>query len=350
MRKLVTLGLVCTLWLLAVPSAATGWPPPPSGKICVINTPGGDEDLFNLSTAEGIRRASWRFNVETLTLDAEDEEDIQDNIEQCLADDCDLIIGVGRYVAMLMEPHIAANPGQLFAVLDEEYENDYANAAEVWFRSDQAAFLAAYAAAAYSRTGIVGLYGGIQIPQVTSFMDGYALGVEYYNDRHGASVEVLGWDPYTQGGIFVGTFNDPVVGYDEGRNQMEQGADVIFPVAGSTGLGTLEASRERRDAGGSYALLVGVDVDWQWHYERGYRFLDRLVLTSAIKDFGEAAFDQIAAWKRGTWVSGLVDANLANGGVDIVFRSLLGWVDASTLAELWCIRWKIMQGEIATTP
>ena len=55
--------------------------------------------------------------------------------------------------------------------------------ANLWtqvYATDQAAFLAGYAAAAASNTGKVGVFGGVDIPQVTDFMDGFALGVEYY--------------------------------------------------------------------------------------------------------------------------------------------------------------------------
>jgi basic membrane protein A len=46
-----------------------------------------------------------------------------------------------------------------------------------------------------TKTGKVGTYGGINIPPVVAFMNGFFYGVKYYNEKHSANVEVLGWDP-----------------------------------------------------------------------------------------------------------------------------------------------------------
>jgi basic membrane protein A len=353
MRKLVTLCLVCTIWLLAL-AGTTAEPgdrrPPQSyaGKICVVNTPGGGADVLNRSTAEGVRRASQRLRVSTVTLDAADESEIDGNIASFVdAGDCDLIIGVGFLVGMQMEPHIDPNPTQRFAVLDFGYGGIYPNAAEVLFTSDQAAFLAGYVAAGTSDTGTVAVYGGMPYPAVTSFMDGYALGVEYYNDQHGASVQVLGWDPWTQTGRFSGTFDDTSVGRTIGNEMMDQGADVVFPVAGACGLGTMYAAEERRALGDPYALVIGVDYDWYTEYP-GY---EQVLLSSVLKDFGEAAFDQIYALVRGQWVSGPVEANLGTDALDIApFYDLADRVPAVVRGDLHAVRVGIIRGTIPTTP
>ena len=61
-------------------------------------------------------------------------------------------------------------------------------------------FLAGYLAAGVSQTGAVGTFGGMQIPSVAVFMDGYQLGVEKYNEDKSGAVEVFGWDAATQKG------------------------------------------------------------------------------------------------------------------------------------------------------
>ena len=355
MRKLVTLCVVCAIWLLAL-AGATAQPddhrPPQSyaGKICVVNTPGGGADVFNRSTAEGVGRASQRLRVRTVTLDAVDESEIDGNILSFVdSDDCDLIIGVGWVVAdhMLSFIEDEDNDNQLFAVLDAGYVNDYENAAEVWFRSDQAAFLAGYVAAGTSTTGTVAVYGGMPFPQVTSFMDGYALGVEYYNSQHNASVQVVGWDPWTQEGLFSWDFGNPAIGREIGDDLMEQGADVVFPVAGMCGVGTMWAAEERRALGDPYALVIGVDYDWYTEYP-GY---EQVLLSSVLKDYGEAAFDQICALVRGQWVSGPVEANLATDALDIApFYDLADRVPAVVRGDLHAVRVGIIRGTIPTTP
>jgi basic membrane protein A len=63
------------------------------------------------------------------------------------------------------------------------------------FATDQAAFPVGYLAVALTQTGKVVTFGGIQTPPVPIFMDGFVLGVEYYNQVKGTDVQVLGWDP-----------------------------------------------------------------------------------------------------------------------------------------------------------
>jgi basic membrane protein A len=351
MRRLVMLLLLAAMLLLAVaPVAAT----PPSngvrGKVCVVNDLGGGDSWVNRSVAEGVKRAWGKHHVEAVTLDAADAAEIVSNIDAFVtAGDCDLIMGVAFIVGIEMEPFIPANPDQLFAVIDYGFSGvSYENAAGVLFRSDQAAFLAGYIAAGVSETGKAGVYGGMPFPPVTAFMDGYALGVEYYNAQYGASVETLGWDPHTQTGLFSFDFNDPDgAGRSLGGYLMDEGADSVFPVAGRTGLGTMWEAQDRRDAGQAYARVIGVDFDWYTEH----REYDRVLLTSVVKDFGEAAFDQIAALMDGTWEDGLVFADLASGGVDMApFHHLNNVVPGHIKNDLKDIREGIIGGTIPTQP
>ncbi len=58
---------------------------------------------------------------------------------------------------------------------------DVTNGKPILFDTAQAAFLAGYAAASSSKSGVVGTFGGIQIPPVTIFMDGFAEGVDSFH-------------------------------------------------------------------------------------------------------------------------------------------------------------------------
>ena len=77
------------------------------------------------------------------------------------------------------------------------------------FNTDEAAFLAGYLAAGTTKTGKVGTFGGINIPPVTIFMDGFYYGVQKYNADNGTNVEVLGWDPAKQKGLFTEQLREP---------------------------------------------------------------------------------------------------------------------------------------------
>ena len=96
-----------------------------------------------------------------------------------------------------------------------------------------------------TETGIVATYGGINIPPVTIFMDGFVLGVEKYNEVHGTYVQTLGWDIAAQDGLFAGNFESTDDGRTLGESLLDEGADIIMPVAGPVGAGTLAVLEER---------------------------------------------------------------------------------------------------------
>ncbi len=127
-----------------------------------------------------------------------------------------------------------ANPLQKFMVTDFVLEDQPDNLWTQVYATDQAAFLAGYAATSATKTGKVGVFGGVDIPQVTGFMDGFALGVSYYNQKHGTDIQVLGWDPAKHSGLFAGGFCCTTEGRALARQLLEQGADIILPVAGES--------------------------------------------------------------------------------------------------------------------
>jgi basic membrane protein A len=318
-----------------------------NGKVCVVNDIGGEEGPFNASAAEGTKAARSKLHVDTETSNADTQAEIVANIDAFVtAGDCDLIFGIGFIVGALIEPFIVANPGQDFVLIDFGFGGIYPNVAEVFFAPNEGGFLAGYVAAGISETGKVGVFGGLPIEPVTLFMDGYALGVDYYNAEYGASVEVLGWDPDLQTGLFSFTFVDPTVGQAIASDLYDLGADTLFPVAGATSLGALDEAVERKAAGES-VRVIGPDFDWAATFGDP----DRVILTSVVKNTGVAVFNQIAALADGTWTAGEVLESLESGGVDIApFHRLNRAVPGFLRNDLKSIRAGIIDGTIPTTP
>ncbi len=347
-RSLVVLSAVAVLLaLVGVPPA--GGAHAANGTACVVFDQGGIDDAgFNQDVADSGAQASRRLHVDHVLTVGAAAAGIAAAIDDFVTSGgCDLIIGVGFLVGLEMEPFVAANPGQRFAIIDFVFfGGPYPNAAEVVFRVDQSSFLAGYIAAGTSLTGKVGVYGGLPIPPVTQFMDGYALGVEHYNDVHGASVEVLGWDVDTQTGLFTFTFNDPAAGQAATASLFDAGADTVFAVAGSTGLGSVDEAALRA-AAGERVRVIEPDVDW---YE-AFGDPDRVVLTSVLKRTGVAAYHQIEALVEETWTAGLVVEDLASGGTDIApFHKLNNQVPGFLRNDLNALRAGIIDGTIPTMP
>ena len=214
------------------------------------------------------------------------------------------------------------NPDQKFAIVDYAYPDccpgavvgkdcgsDKAldNVLGLTFATDEAAFLAGYAAAATTKTGKVGTFGGIKLPTVTIFMKGYEAGVKYHNQTKGTNVEVVGWDTAKNDGVFVGNFDSLDDGRKIAESMMDEGADIIMPVAGPVGLGSAAACKEKG------CMIVGVDTD---QYVSAPEYKD-IYLTSVMKNMDVAVFNAIKAVKDGSFKGGTYLGTLKDDGVGI---------------------------------
>ena len=151
-----------------------------------------------------MKRAVDELGVTEKVSESKSEADYEPNISNFVSQDCDLIIPVGFLLDSATQTSAKANPDQHYAIVDVDFfdtaaktDITYDNVEELTFKTDQAAFLAGYTAAGMTKSGKVGTYGGIQIPTVTIFMDGFLAGVQQYNKDNSKNVEVLGWDGTT---------------------------------------------------------------------------------------------------------------------------------------------------------
>jgi len=312
-------------------------------KACQVTDTGGiDDKSFNATAWKGVQDAIESLGIEGKYLESQQQTDYERNINAFIEEECDLIITVGFLLGDATKAAAEANPDVKFTIVDFAYDPTIPNVLGQVFNTDEAAFLAGYAAAAMTQTGKVGTFGGIQIPPVTVFMDGFALGVDYYNQQKGTNVEVLGWDPATQTGLFTGNFESTDDGRLMGETLMDEGADIIMPVAGPVGLGTAAAVQER---GGAY--IIGVDNDWAI-VNSDYA---GITLTSVLKNMDVTTLAAIQAAIDGTFAGGVTVGTLANGGVGLAdFHELDSMVSAELKAELEQVRADIIAGNITTHP
>jgi len=225
------------------------------------------------------------------------------------------------------------NPDAKFAIVDYAYDPPIPNVLGLTFATDQAAFLAGYLAAGMTKTGKVGTFGGIEIPPVTIFMVGFANGVAHYNKVHGTNVEVLGTK------FYVGNFESTDDGRRAGESLMDEGADIIMPVAGPVGLGTAAAVKERGK------MLIGVDTDM---VISAPEYKD-VILTSVLKNMDVAVFEAIKAVKEGTFKGGTYVGTLANNGVGLApFHEFEDKVPQSLKDELEQLKKDIIEGKVST--
>jgi basic membrane protein A len=301
-------------------------------KACVAFDTGGLGDKgFNDLAQKGLKDAA-AAGYETAEAQAQGSTDYERNIQSLIDGGCQTIVTVGFLQGSATAKATLANPTVAFAQVDATWNSagdDFtpgtaddpppgvpANFTGLDYQVDQAAMLAGYLAASFSKTKKIGTYGGLAFPGVTRFMDGLYAGIQYYNQQKGTTVTLLGWDGSLAApadtGTFVGgtggpdTWNDTAKGEQFAKEFISQGVDIVHPVAGETGNGTIKAMFED----GKWA--IGVDTD-QW-LSIGPP-TNAAIITSAQKAIDVSVLDVINKNAAGDLGGEDYSGTLANAGV-----------------------------------
>ncbi len=309
---------------------------------CIVSDSGGfDDQSFNQSSYEGIQAAKESLGIEVRQAESQAETDFTPNVNSMVTAGCDMIVTVGFLLSATTKEAAEANTETNFAIVDDA-QIDLPNVKPIIYDTAQAAFMAGYLAAGTSESGKVATYGGIQIPTVTIFMDGFADGVDYYNEQKDADVQLLGWDKDAQTGTFVGDFENQAAGKTNTQNFINEGADIIMPVAGPVGLGTIEAVEEANTNGGANKV-IWVDSDGFLTVETGTEY----ILSSVMKLMGEAVEQVISEDVEDNFSNEPYVGTLENGGVALApFHDQEDAVSDELKAELEEIKAGIISGEI----
>ncbi|MCM3656480.1 BMP family ABC transporter substrate-binding protein [Agromyces mediolanus] len=306
----------------------------------VTNSGGLEDRSFNQSSWEGLQQAESEYGIDAEAIVSTGETDLAPNVQQAVDSGCGLVVTVGWELAEATTDQAGKNPDLAFAIVDETVEGE--NIKPVVFDTAQAAYLAGYLAAGVSKTGVVATFGGGNQPPVTLFMDGFADGVAKYNEVHGATVRLLGWDKAAQDGAFTGDFEDINKGKALTEGFIDQGADVILPVAGQVGEGAASAAVER---GG--VSVIWVDSDGYETLAAQYR---PVILTSVLKNTQDAMVQIVGEVLDDAFTNEPYIGTLENGGVEIApYHDLAPLVSAELDAEIDGLRQQIIAGELEIT-
>lgn len=321
-------------------------------KVGEVTDLGGiDDKSFNANGWAGAQKAAEELGVEAKYLESTQQADYAKNIQQFVDEGTNLIVTVGFLLGVDTATAAKANPDTHFAIVDYAYPDCFGTQVEgkdcgsatelpnvlgLTFQIDQAGFLAGYAAAASTETGKVATFGGINIPPVASFMIGFEKGVLYYNEQNGTAVEVLGWNTEANDGSFTGNFDSLDDGRSFAESFVQEGADIIMPVAGPVGLGSAAYCQES-----GACKIIGVDVDWT---VSAPEYKD-IILTSVLKNINVAVYDAIQAEVDGTFAGGVYVGTVENGGVGI---SDVAGASDDLNAQLDAVTQGIIDGSIAT--
>ena len=351
------------------PSAATSEAPSEAlnldYKSCVAFDTGGLGDKgFNDLAQKGLEDAK-ALGFATQSAEAKNSTDYEGNIQRLLDAGCKTIITVGFLQGSATAKATLANPTIAFGQVDATWNSagdDFtpgtaddpppgvpANFTGLDYQVDQAAMLAGYLAASWSKSGKVATFGGLAFPGVTRFMDGFYAGVKYHNEKKGTNVEVVGWDGSLEqqaridAGTFVGgtgstdTWNNPSKGEELAKIFLDQGVDIVHPVAGETGNGTIKAML----AAGKWA--IGVDNDQAITIPSSAGAL----LTSAQKAIDVSVLDVIKKTSGGDLGGEDYSGTLANNGVLLSpFHEFDTQISAETKSEIEALKAAIIDGSV----
>ena len=277
----------------------------PAIKVGMVTDIGGlDDRSFNQLANEGLERAKSELGVEIRVLTSDQNSDYVPNLSSLAQQQFDLVIGVGFLMGDALNTVATRFPETNFAIIDfpqAALKDKPTNVRGLLFRENEAGYLAGTVAGLYVKDQggdqVVSAVGGQKVPAVDAYIAGYMAGAEAANP----DVEVL--SAYSQ------DFVDQAKCKEVALNQISEGSQVVFQVAGGCGLGALDAASERGVSG------IGVDAD------QGY--LGDHILTSALKKVDVAVFNTIQQAQEGTF----------QGGEDTVFDVASGAVGLGEVAD-----------------
>ncbi|HPQ46936.1 MAG TPA: BMP family ABC transporter substrate-binding protein [Clostridia bacterium] len=278
-----------------------------------------DDKSFNQGTWEGVVEASADLGYEPKYLKpaGTTDADYMTEITNLVDSGYKLIVCPGFKFEATIFAAQDKYPDVKFVLIDgTPHSADYsefrqeANVVSIFFAEEQSGFLAGVAAAVEKPDAEFGFIGGMEIPAVQKFNWGFQQGLKYANANLGTNTTIN-----AENVVYQGSFDDVAAGTALAAQMYDKGVDVIFAAAGGVGVGVITEAKNRA-VSGEDVWVVGVDVD---QYPDGvYEGSKSVILTSAMKSIGVAAYDMVKAYDEGTFPGGetlIFDAS--NNGVQI---------------------------------
>ncbi|MBX0359673.1 BMP family ABC transporter substrate-binding protein [Halobacillus sp. Nhm2S1] len=242
----------------------------------IVTDSGLGDDSFSDSAFQGLEQARDELGI---TFDYREpfDQDYEKNAKELLAQDHDVIIGLGYNSQEAIEKLAKENPDQSFVMIDAVSELE--NVTSITFKEDEGSYLIGLIAGMKTKTDTVGFIGGEKIPVVERFEKGFKAGVQKANPDATILSE------------YAGTFDDDEQGASITNDMVEEDADFVFPAAGFTGIGVLKEAQKQ----GIYAF--GVDSDQ-------FFVAEEAVVSSMLKNVNVALYDVMKLLNDGQKLDG----------------------------------------------
>ena len=258
----------------------------------VYDTAGKNDKSFNEAVFVGITKFMNDTGIAVTELEPTNESMMEQSLKKLAQRGYSPVVAVGFTMANAVQAAAEEYPDTKFTLIDMVV--GLPNVQNVIYKEHEGSFLVGVLAAMNSKTGTVGFVGGMDIPLISRFECGYKQGVKWQDSSMNILANMTGSTPAAWG--------NPSKGGELTRSQVEAGADVVYAAAGGTGIGVYQTAA---DMG---VLAIGVDSN-QNYMQPG------TMLTSMLKQVGEAAYDSYEAAMNGTWSSDMRVLGVAEGGV-----------------------------------
>lgn len=284
-RVAVFVLLLFTGWLAAVPAPDAY---AQTARVAIVFALGGlGDQSFNDSAYEGILWARDQLGIEFQQAEPSSVAEFETYLTRfAQTRRFDLIIAIGFEQTDAVTTVAARFPQQRFAIIDAVAEGE--NVASYVYREPERAFLVGAVAGLTTRSNVIGVVGGMDVPLINANIAGYIAGAKYVNPQ----VDVR----YS----YVGSFGDPARGKELALAQFDQGVDVIWAAAGLSGLGVIQAAQEKDK------YVIGADSD------QGYLAPDH-VLTNGLKLVNNTVLLAVQSILDGSFTPGVHSLGLAEG-------------------------------------
>jgi basic membrane protein A len=284
---------------------------------------------FNQLAYAGLKQAIAKLGIRGDVFQSPSSSDYIPNLTQAARDNADLVVSVGFDQATSIARVAAQFPKTHFAIIDVDWNTlpgKPKNVEGLIFTEQQVGYLAGYLAGLMEKGGksnTIGSVGGEKQPPVDRYIAGYQAGAKAADP----TVKLL--NDYSQDWVDQGKCKTLAL------NQIQQGANIVFQVAGGCGLGVLDAAKQTHTWG------IGVDADQS--------YIGPQVLTSAEKGVDTSVFDTIQQVLGGKFKGGTNSVfSLANNGVRL--GKISPKVPKAYVAKVKAIAKQIASGKLKDIP
>jgi len=280
--------------LLAVCALVSGAEAQTTIKPAIVYANGGKFDKsFNEGVSSGAKKFTDETKVAVVDFEPANETQFEQAQRRFAQRGQDPIIAVGFSQAVALEKVAKEFPKVRFTIIDSVV--DLPNVQSILFKEHEGSFLVGVLAAMASKSGKIGFVGGMDIPLIRRFQCGYEQGIKYANPAAELVANMTGTTP--------SAWNDPGRGAELAKGQFDRGVDVVYAAAGNTGVGVLQAAKDRGK------LAIGVDSNQNYLHPG-------TMLTSMLKHVDVAAYSSFKDAYSGGWTAGTRVLGLRDGGVN----------------------------------